>query len=301
MVKKCILAIMMLCSVTSFAELSKKDQMKFEEITTKGVEFVASGKMIPRKLWSEYRKLLNALKAARKAEKDVRNQLRELINRAPDKEAELSLRLEEFTTNLKNIGKNVDKLNGDTVVLNEKMNVLYKRLIDLVNNLNKEFDRKIKRLREELLKDEGWAFGITMYGSSEYATSKEDLMPIGGAALTATWHKGITTMGLMLGAGVSVIDGAALSWTFIPSLLFDVFPKLSVGPALVVTQDLGNMEGADRMVYEVGPKIKTELFGTNFWGIPSFGIHGERGHGFNDPTYSFNVGFTAGIDFMFLK
>lgn len=297
MVKKCILAIMMLCSVTSFAELSKKDQMKFEEITTKGVEFVASGKMIPRELWGEYRKLLNALKAARKAEKDVRNQLRELINRTPDKEAELSLKLEEFTTNLKNIGKNVDKLNGDIVVLNEKINVLYKRLIDLVNNLNKE----INKLRKELSKDESWAFGITMYGCSEYATSKEDLMPIGGVALTANWNKGITTMGLMLGAGVSVINGAALSWTFIPSLLFDVFPKLSVGPALVITQDLGNMEGADRMVYEVGPKIKTELFGTNLWGIPSFGIHGERGHGFNDPTYSFNVGFTVGIDCMFLK
>ena len=276
----------------------------YDIVAKTGTDFVATGKLLPKELLKEYQKLIKALREARKVERAAHKRLKDLLERAPEQDAALIAQFDDIVNNLKRIGKEVDGLKGDTTVLGNRIIELQTDIRLLIPQLALLFDN-ITRLWEEVAKkkskDEGWAFGITTYGSVDFATNKEDLMPIGGAALTAVWHKNKLTMGLMLGAGVSVLDGAALSWTFIPNLLFNVSSRLALGPALIITQDLGNMEGADRMIYAAGCKVQTTLWGFNVWGMPTLGLHGERGYGVLDPTYSFDVGGIAGVDWMFLE
>ncbi|MGD9209202.1 MAG: hypothetical protein PVI90_00425 [Desulfobacteraceae bacterium] len=295
------ISILVLCLFSSLAYATPA----YDVVAKTGTDFVATGKLLPKELLKEYQKLIKALKEARKAERAAHKRLKDLLERAPEQDEALIAQFDNIVNNLKRIGREVDGLKGDNATLKEKIAELQTDLCLLRSQLGFLFDNVI-RLWEALKKkskgkDEGWAFGITTYGSADFATNKVDLMPIGGAALTAAWHKNKLTMGLMLGAGVSVLDGAALSWTFLPNLLFDVSKKLTLGPALIITQDLGNMEGADRMIYAGGCKVQTTLWGFNIWGVPTLGLHGERGYGVADPTYSFNVGVVVGVDWMFLK
>lgn len=301
-----IMFFLFLCSffaapVSVFA----KNTSKFDIVEKEGTQFIATGKIMPKKLWAEYQKLLEALKDARKAEKQARKRLKELLDEVPERETFLLNKFGLLDGALKDLGARIDALNGDVYVMRGDIETNKKAVQVCTAALNKIFD-VLDKLQKELAtkkpRSEGWAFGVTAYGSAEWATQKEDFMPIGGAALTALWHKGNLTMSLMFGAGASVIDGAALSWTFLPSLLFDITPYLSLGPALVVTQDLGNLEGADRMIYAGGCKLQTPLWKYfNLWAVPTFGVHIERSYGLGDPTTSFNVGLTAGGDFLFLK
>jgi hypothetical protein len=297
--KQCMLILILLSTA------SAKEKLRFEKIEKDGVEFIATGKMIPKELWEEYQKLLKALKQARKTEKSAHKRLKDLLDEIPGREIEISDKLKDISDNLKKLGREIDKLKGADIITHARIDFLYSNLLSLIDDLGVEIEKEFKKLWKELNnkkpRNEGWKFAITAYGSIDYATDKEDLMPIGGAALTASFQKNNMTMGLMLGAGASVIDGAALSWTFIPNLLFDIFTRLAAGPALIITQDLGNMEGADRMVYAAGPKVQTEIFGLELWGIISAGVHGERGYGRADPTYSFNSGFIVGADHTFLQ
>lgn len=297
--------MVLLCSIPVQADDAfSRNEKKFETTARLGTPIVAVGKVMPTDLWKESQMLISALKKARLAEQSARKRLKDLLEAAPEKEIELLNKLDSIDQNLKNIGKRVDALNGDAKVSRGEVNELKKlalsiiaQIADILNNIDDIWEELAKKKS----RDEGWAFGITAYGSAEYAANKEDFMPIGGLALMANWHKQGKTMELMLGAGVSVIDGASLSWTFIPSLLFDVCSKLAIGPALIVTQDLGDLEGADRMIYSVGMKAKTNVLGLQVWAIPALGLHLERGYNGSSPSDSFNAGLTAGIDSVFLQ
>lgn len=300
-----IFLMVLLCSIPARADNAfTRNKKKFEVTAEKGASFVAVGRMMPKELWKEHQKLISALKKARLAEQSARKRLKDLLDMAPEKEIDLLNKFSSIDGNLKNIGKKVDSLNGDVKGTIEDFNKLKKMTMGIIIQIANILD-EIDNIWDELVKkksrDEGWAFGISFYGSAEYATNKEDFMPVGGLALMANWHRKNKTMELMLGAGVSVINGASLSWTFIPSLLFDLSSKLAIGPALIITQDLGDLEGADRMIYSAGVKVKTSVFGLNAWAIPSLGLHLERGYHESGPTDSFNAGLTAGVDSMFLQ
>lgn len=295
-----------LCAIPFvYAENAKKHITQFSLAEKEGTAFVAVGRMLPKELWGEYKKLLKALREARKAERQAHRRLKELLDETPANETFLLNKFGAIDAALKDLGHRIDTLNGAVYVMGEDINTfkhvlsLYMGALERIFNMLERFE---KELATKKSKDEGWSFGVTAYGSAEYATNKEDFMPIGGAALTAAWHKNNLMMNLMFGAGASVIDGAALSWTFLPSLLFDITPYLSLGPAIVVTQDLGGLEGADRMIYAGGCKVQTAIWKYfNVWAVPAFGVHVERGYGAGGPTTSFNAGVTAGVDYMFLK
>ena len=127
-------------------------------------------------------------------------------------------------------------------------------------------------------------------------------MPLGGIGLTGSWKKRSLGIDLMVGAGVSVVGDPALSWTFVSSFQFYLNDKFSIGPASVLSQDLGSMEGADRLAWGGGCKFKVTAPTFNLWVVPSVGIHGERGHGQNgSPSYSPNIGVMAGVEYLIVK
>ena len=290
----------MLLPVKVFANELSTDVKSLMEKHGPGVDIAVVGKALPKGALLEWKRAADTLRKARLS-------LRRLLQKAekagevPDYAVALAGRLDalsdDFDDAVKEFLDENKRQDEDIAKLTQEMDYLRKSALKLGLLLEKA----LSLIENKKDRDEGWAMGIAAYGSTEFATSKKDLMPIGGVGITTSWRKESLSFDMMLGAGVSVIDKAALSWTFASSLQFILSPKFSVGPAMVMSQDLGDMEGADRWVWEAGCKVKTSLYGLNLWAIPSFGIHGERGYGAGAPTYSPNVGMTVGVDYLLLK
>lgn len=295
-----ITSYLMLLPIRVFADNLKEDVKTLINKHGPGIDVVVTGKALPKGALAEWRRAALAIKAAR-------IQLRRLVRRAEriGENPDYAIR---FMSRLDRISQDLNILQNDTRMKDAKLmghlGIVTAELMHIQTScleMTKEMGRLWNALKNKKEKDEGWSFGLSAYGSSEWAITKQDLMPIGGLGLTTSWRKETLSFNLMLGAGVSVINDAALSWTFISDLAFILHPKLTVGPALVMTQDLGNMEGADRWVWEAGCKVKSNAFGVDIWAIPAIGIHGERGYGAGTPTYSPNIGITVGIDYLLLK
>lgn len=294
------ICFMLLYPVNARADL-KKDMQTVLEKHGPGEEVAVYGKMIPSSALGEWKKAQRALRDARISLLKALERA-QMMDSVPEWATRLSGRLDALTNDFNSLVK-------ENVKEHEDMNLDDKALIGVLAKFSKELDgfsKELHNLKKELdgkmnRRNEGWSFGLAAYGSAEYATGKQEVMPIGGIGLSGSFRKEKLSLDFVVGAGVSVVGYTSVSWTFIPSLQFYLSDELSVGPAMVLSQDLGNMEGADRLVWQAGLKLKTNLLGLNLWVVPSFGVQGERGHGATDPTYSPNVGMTLGMDYAILK
>lgn len=257
-----------------------------------------SGLLLPKETLKE-------LEAVNKTLREARYKVKRALSSANKRNSRLLQIQGEILEFEKRIQDAIYKLNDKTYSQQLNINALEEVLRTTQTNLKyledsifEELAKLKKELREEM-NAKTWGIGLNVSSSNDWGLNKS-FVPMASVGLSAYWKNPKIILASSIGSGISARN-VTLSWSFILSGEARISEKLSVGPATIVSQDLGDMTGADKLIWSVGPRFRYWLNDFSISMIPvSAGVRGDRGYGGNKPTYTVNLGSSVILDWFFL-
>lgn len=259
---------------------------------------VMVGKLYPQKIIKE-------LRASRRALARVRERLNAVLKRAEaGKTADLKYALEE----LKSLEKRAEKAfkgvdarhDRDFNQLRGQLEKLandadYMARVNDVNALESEITNLYRRIED--LEEKTWGIGVSVASAIDWDVDLEKIVPIELIGVSGYWANHNLLLGLTVSVGVNP-KALNLSWNFLGSVEWRVSRKWSVGPVMSLSQDLGNMEGVQTMLWTGGVRVR---FLSKDWGVSlipmNVGTRGLRGIKGEDPEWEFNFGTMIIFDY----
>lgn len=296
---KVLILFLVMLPVLSYGKTPKK--VDFNKVNKIGVPIVSVGKAMPISLWSELIRVKREMAKARKALYNARTRTdadRNNILKLAGNVVELENKLKHIISNYglvhNNINTELNKLKNLLVSVNTEYYLLSNKFKKHLDEAHRTLSYIISEL--DKLRRKSYGIGLTVNTGLNWGISGEDLVSLNSLGLVAYWSNDVLIFYASISAGVNAVD-TALSWSFLPSVEYKMLESWSFGPAMELSQDLGDMVGAQKMLWNFGGRIRYIGDGWSISAIPIMaGVRGEKGVGGGDPNWSLNLSSMISFD-----
>jgi hypothetical protein len=308
--KQTIICVCVLALTAGVAHAEKIPQRLQEAYEKDGVNAIMIGKLAPTVVVKE---LLAAAAEVKKAREELKKEYKrsQLVSTVLTAFAMKLMSLEDAMHKVAlQAHVRASLLDDEVQRIKKDLNILRKGFIegytavathlDAANNAIARLDARVARLEAKQ-----WGIGLHVATSFAWSTDGAGWAQFDTLGIMGYWASPRMMITADIGGGINA-HTKALSWNFGGSAEWRINSKFSVGGNMQLSQDLGDMEGAERMTWTAGPVGRYIYWGgewTTFSITASpfqFGACGKRGFDGEKPTWTPNIGGLLTIDYFLL-